>query len=984
MAMVRLQSFVTVWFGGVTLGLLVALAPRRWWAYLGASGLATGYALNEAGFTPTNTAMRASADVAILLVAALVARRQVWLPFRATADATRLVLLAAGVAAARSFLASDTDLTVGSPAMHEATDAISIALASMIGILVIVPPVALLADGNERSNWRSHGHWLQAGALLITAVVVAPVFYTEPSSVSLAGAFVVIPVALVLAGRFPQLTAGIGLFIMTIGIAYATALGLGPFAPTTPGHHAAVEHALVMQSLLVALPIATWLVASGVTESRVARDEVRRQFEITATAEEKLRLAVHSAAIPFGMGPIDGSWEEINDAMCAFHQRSREELLSIDSDVLTHPDDVGKDDLLRAALRRGSLENYRILKRYVMPDGSLKWGTLAVARTPDSSVLRGWSIAQIVDVTAEVEARKSLNRSRQMFHLAVHGAAVATSVGPFDGTMTEFNDAMCAFLARSRDELAVGNTYDFTHPEDLEQELVLTERLRCGAIDHFRLVKRYVMPDGSVKWGDVNLARVPDHTEGQWTSVSQIVDVTAAVVAREELAQQASHDAVTGLRSRSWTLDALEKALEESRSRDTRVAVMFVDLSEYQVVHRTLGFVAGDNVLADLARRVRDVAPPEFLIGRFDGAYFVVVVPEVDDPESVRQAASDILDVVGRGSMVPGVAVTRSGAIGMALSRPESTSATLLRDADEAMGRAKAKGRSRITIVDHGEPMPADDLLVLESEIRHGLANDEFVLYYQPQVRLSDNEVIGHEALVRWEHPVRGMVPPDEFLGVCEASGLVIPLGRHVLETVCRTLRSMPQLTGSISINVSAVEFGEAGWFDGFRRVVAEHGIDPTRLVVEITESVMLQLTEDALGAVQGLRQMGVGIHVDDFGTGFASVGMVRAARATAIKLDRSFVAPIDSPDHPDLGVVQGIAGLAAGLGVEAIAEGIETPQQAEILRRNGWQIGQGYLFGRPEPMRVDEPAWVAAAVHGRQPSAAPAASPATEPPTPA
>ena len=274
----------------------------------------------------------------------------------------------------------------------------------------------------------------------------------------------------------------------------------------------------------------------------------------------------------------------------------------------------------------------------------------------------------------------------------------------------------------------------------------------------------------------------------------------------------------------------------------------------------------------------------------------------------------------------------------------------MVRDADQALAVAKLKGRSRSHVLSAVDPDVQADRLHQEHVLREALDAREFTVHYQPQVDLRTGAVCGYEALVRWQHPERGLLAAGAFIETMEQSGLVIPLGTFVLEEACRALAQNPDLPGPISINVSAVEFAHPGWLARFRTTVDEFAIAPERLVIELTETTVLHLTDDARAALDGVRAMGSGIHVDDFGAGYASVGLLQHLPVTALKLDRSFVTPLDQTDAPDLGLVRGIAGLAAGLGLETIAEGIETPRQAELLAEAGWAIGQGYLFGRPGP----------------------------------
>lgn len=422
-------------------------------------------------------------------------------------------------------------------------------------------------------------------------------------------------------------------------------------------------------------------------------------------------------------------------------------------------------------------------------------------------------------------------------------------------------------------------------------------------------------------------------------------------VSNARLERLADFDLITGLRSRSWITAELERELGRARMGGRQMAIMFVELNEFLVVNRNLGHAAGDELLGLLAARVSAVLPDSMLIGRFDGHNFVIVCPDATDLDELRRIATDVLAAVSREAVIQGHRVARTASIGIALSSRYSSPLSLLREADHALSRAKAEGRSRYYVL--SQTARDEDPFAhfeLEHELRGALDAHQFVLHYQPQVRLETGEIVGHEALVRWEHPTRGLLSPAHFMDTMEQSGLVVALGKQVIEQACRLLQEQPDLPGTISVNVSALELAEPDWPDLLRGLMDRYDVAPDRLVLELTETTMLQLTEDANRALRSVQDLGLGIHVDDFGTGYASVGLLRQVPVTALKLDRSFVEPLEVDGSDGLDLVRGVAGLAQGLGLETIAEGVETPRQWRMLQQAGWSVGQGYIFGRPEP----------------------------------
>jgi diguanylate cyclase (GGDEF)-like protein/PAS domain S-box-containing protein len=544
-----------------------------------------------------------------------------------------------------------------------------------------------------------------------------------------------------------------------------------------------------------------------------------------------------------------------------------------------------------------------------------------------------------------------LERSEERLRRIVHRASIPMSFSILGQGLGEVNDARCAFHERTREELVGMDWRDLTHPEDVEREEIASAPFCRGETDRFSIRKRFLMPDGRVKWGDLSVARVPGPIGESDYEIAQIVDVTAELVARGELQRLVDTDLVTGLRSRSGMTTELQGLLERQAGAIGRVGVMLVELTEFLVVNRTLGYSAGDEILIGMADALTEVAPPGYRIGRFDGHCLVVIAPDVEDLDAIERVAQSMLTVIAGEIVVRGQRISRTGSIGIALSSHDSTATDLLRDADRALVAAKAKGRSRIHLhMPSSGDADAMQVMHLEHELREALDERRFVVHFQPQVWLETGLVCGYEALARWDHPQRGILAPSAFIETMESSGLVIQLGQQVLECVCHVIASTPDLPGPISVNVSAVEFSDADWFDRFTRTVLDSGIRPELLVVELTETTVLNLTDDTAGALAGLRSLGVGIHIDDFGTGFASVGLLQRVPATALKLDRSFVASMQHQGDVNVPLVRGIAGLAEGMGLETIAEGIETPEQADLLRDAGWRIGQGYFFGRPGP----------------------------------
>jgi diguanylate cyclase (GGDEF)-like protein len=428
----------------------------------------------------------------------------------------------------------------------------------------------------------------------------------------------------------------------------------------------------------------------------------------------------------------------------------------------------------------------------------------------------------------------------------------------------------------------------------------------------------------------------------------QVEDITAEHEAQEALAYQAFHDPLTGLHNRAWILDILAVDLRAAKRLGHPVVALFVDLDNFKVVNDSLGHAAGDEVLATVADRIVAGLRPGDRVGRFGGDEFVIVVQDVQDVLEVERCAERVSASIAVDLQVRGHRIVPTASIGIATSTPTSTPESLLRDADSALSRAKANGRASWHFFDEAMHAQALARLTVEDELRDAITRSQFVVYYQPIVALADAHVVGHEALVRWAHPTRGLLSPADFLDVAEDTGLITTIGAQVLDSVCAMLAARPDLPGPISVNVSAVQLAAPSWLRVVRDTLAAHRVDPARIVIEVTETSILSLVDSARASLETLRGLGVGIHVDDFGTGYSSIAVLRDLPVTGVKLDLRFVHDLTTGDSQANALAHGLSGLVEGMHLIGIAEGIETKMQADILRAQGWECGQGYYFGRP------------------------------------
>jgi diguanylate cyclase (GGDEF)-like protein/PAS domain S-box-containing protein len=430
-------------------------------------------------------------------------------------------------------------------------------------------------------------------------------------------------------------------------------------------------------------------------------------------------------------------------------------------------------------------------------------------------------------------------------------------------------------------------------------------------------------------------------------------DVTARHRAEQRLLHDAIHDALTGLPNRTLFMDRLEQAiLYSKRHLDHRFALLFVDLDRFKLVNDSMGHLVGDELLIAIAERIRGAIRPADTVARLGGDEFTVLLSEIGTPEDAVIAAQRIQSVLAVPFHLRGKEFFETVSIGIAVSAPHYANAEeMLRDADIAMYWAKSNGRATHEVFITGMHSSAMAKLQLENDLRRSLERGELVLHYQPIVRLDDARILGFEALLRWNHPQRGFILPSEFIPVAEEAGLIIPIGRWVLEEACaratqwQTAFGRPDLT--ISVNLSGRQLVQSTFLGEVERVLATTSIAPSTLCLEITETVLMENSVTAAATIISLRELGVQVHIDDFGTGYSSLSYLHRFAIDSLKIDRSFISHIATGDE-NLEIVRTIAMLAENLKVQLIAEGVENEAQRTLLRTIGCHAAQGNYFSMP------------------------------------
>jgi len=580
----------------------------------------------------------------------------------------------------------------------------------------------------------------------------------------------------------------------------------------------------------------------------------------------------------------------------------------------------------------------------------------AAIRIREADVDRAVLLHRVVEVNRDLEATVTartaeLTEARSRLAAAFASSPLGTALTTVHGVIEEVNRLLPELASTPAEEL-VGRDVECLFSDHLgaEEHWLRRELLEEGR-GSYQLERRLARA-GAACWVLVSVAAVADE-HGTRGLLYQLEDVTARRLAEERAEHMALHDTLTDLPNRALLLDRLRQALAQANRTGRGVGVLFIDLDRFKVVNDSMGHHVGDALLKEVAHRLRRAARAADTVARIGGDEFVVVVPDVGSERDVLQVADQLRRAVAHAFVVEGGQTLVDASIGVAFGVGHDDPDLLLRQADQAMYRAKDLGRARFEVFDDDLRTRINRRLDTELALRGAVERGEIETWYQPLVELSDVTAVAVEALVRWRRPERGVVVPDEFVRVAEEIGLIEEIGTTVLHQACAAAASLPGRT-AVSVNVSPQQFVRSD----FRAVVEEalvvSGLAPDRLWIELTESAVVEAIDSAARAFQALREQGVRVAIDDFGTGFSSFSHLRDFRVDLIKVDRSFIHDLRSSSH-DRAIVQGIVRMADALRLDVVAEGIETTDQRDLLRVYGCRYGQGFLFARPSPIAVPQ-----------------------------
>lgn len=554
---------------------------------------------------------------------------------------------------------------------------------------------------------------------------------------------------------------------------------------------------------------------------------------------------------------------------------------------------------------------------------------------------------------------EALRDSEELFRSAFDHAPIGIALVAPEGRWLRVNRALISILGYSESEFLKSDFQSLIPEPDLGSALIKIHELAVGRINTCQMELRFLHKNGKTVWTLWCVSSASEHnTEGS-NLIFQIQDITDKKISEQKLLHEATHDPLTGLPNRALFLDRLTAALQSRVGNpDHSVSVLFIDLDRFKYVNDSLGHLAGDRLLIDISRRLKECLRPNDSIARLGGDEFTILVEGDHDPGEITRIADRIQNKFAAPFHLDSHLVYSSASIGILhASEKHRNAEEMMRDADTAMYQAKRGGKARHEVFDENMHKAAKEALRLETDFRRAVEDNEFEIEYQPIFSLAKRAVTGIEALARWNHPEFGEISPERFIPLAEEIGWIDAFGELILrkacDEVCKFFSAAEDRSEmTLSVNLSCRQFASQDLVQRIGRILVETGFNPHRLKLEITESVLFAYHENALEMLDELRMLGVEVEIDDFGTGYSNLSYLARLPISSLKIDRSFISPIDGT-HANTEIVRTILTLADNLGLNVVAEGIETEAQLEALRVLGCESGQGFYLAKP--MRLAE-----------------------------
>ena len=676
----------------------------------------------------------------------------------------------------------------------------------------------------------------------------------------------------------------------------------------------------------------------------------RKQLEAnTRESNERLRAVIHAAPVAIIARDFDSVIRMWNPAAERMFGWREEEVLNTRTSVV--PDDLVEETRRqRERAQKGEaiwIEETRRMHR----DGHSLECSVSVTPVFDADGRVTATMVTITDISARKSAERALRESEGRLRLAMDAAQMGMWYWECDTDQFTYSEGLSVLFGRQPHDPAIDYRamQERLHPDDRELFAATMRHAVKEGLD-FQVDYRVVYPNGSTHWL-ANRGQVHRGEDGRALRVIGVaMDITDRKQAEQRIAHMAHHDALTGLPNRVLLRDRIGQAIAQAHRNGTQLAVLFIDLDRFKTINDSLGHQLGDRLLQSVASRVLVCVREGDTVSRVGGDEFVIVIPGLHSSADASAVAVKILEVLASAFHLNGVDLHVAASISISLYPADGADAeTLMRNADTAMYHAKDSGRGNYAFFTQRMNVAAQQRLTLENALRRALENREFELHYQPLYYLRDRSIAGFEALIRWNPPGRETVSPAQFIPTAEESGLIIPMGEWVLREALKQAKTW-QVAGRplmISVNVSAKQLARSNFVERLRRQIHETGIDPAMLELEVTESVIIEGAGDARKALDQIAALGVGIAIDDFGTGYSGLAYLKRLPIDTVKIDQSFVRDL-TVDPDDAAIVTAIVAMAKSLGVDTVAEGVETEEQLSHLAALGCHRAQGYLLAKP------------------------------------
>jgi diguanylate cyclase (GGDEF)-like protein/PAS domain S-box-containing protein len=676
----------------------------------------------------------------------------------------------------------------------------------------------------------------------------------------------------------------------------------------------------------------------------------RKQLEAeTRESHERLRAVIHASPLAIVARDLEGVIRMWNPAAERLFGWTEAEMLETDTSIT--PERLRADSReLRRRAESGEtlwLEETRRMRR----DGREIDVSLSVAPIYGAEGVVIGTMMTLADISRRKIAEQALRESEEQLRLAMDAAQMGIWYWECETDRFLHSEGLgVLFGGRAADPMSHYRVFQQRlHAEDRELlEATMRHAIRRGT--DFQIDYRVVWPDGSTHWL-TNRGQIHRDANGRAQRVIGVaMDITDRKLAEQRIAHMAHHDALTGLPNRVLLRDRIQQAIAHAHREGTQLAVLFLDLDRFKTINDSLGHQLGDRLLQAVASRILVCVREGDTVARVGGDEFVIVIPGVSSSADASAVGTKILEVLASAFHLAGNDLHVSGSIGISLYPSDGADAeTLMRNADTAMYHAKDSGRGKLQFFTQHMNVAAQQRLTLETALRRAVENGEFEVHYQPLFDLRDRSISGFEALLRWKAPDGELILPERFIAAAEESGLIVPIGDWVLREALTQAKAWQSAGRALmlSVNVSAHQLARPSFVERVRRLLAETGIDPGLLELEVTEGVIVEGAGEAREALDQMAALGVGIAIDDFGTGYSGLAYLKRLPIDTVKIDQSFVRDI-TIDPDDAAIVTAIVAMASSLGVDVVAEGVETEEQLEALRRLACHRAQGYLLARP------------------------------------